>query len=46
MIAGSYNWTYRADAVSRENLVILRDIPAGRKFHAEFERLWTEFSRP
>jgi cardiolipin hydrolase len=46
VITGSYNWTYRADVASREHLVILRDVPASRKFHAEFERLWTEFSRP
>jgi len=46
VITGSYNWTYRADAVGRENLVILRDAPSAGKFHAEFERLWTEFSRP
>jgi len=44
VITGSYNWTYRADTASRENLVIFRDVPATRKFHAEFERLWTEFS--
>jgi mitochondrial cardiolipin hydrolase len=48
VITGSYNWTYRADRVSHENIVVLRDVPAAAVFRAEFERLWTdpELSRP
>jgi mitochondrial cardiolipin hydrolase len=46
VITGSYNWTYRGDTLSDENLVVLRDVPAGRRFQAEFERLWSEYSRP
>jgi mitochondrial cardiolipin hydrolase len=47
-ITGSYNWTYRGDAASHENLVILRDARSAGRFQAEFERLWTdpELSRP
>ncbi len=44
VITGSYNWTFRADAASDENLVILRDAPTAAKFHVEFERLWSEYS--
>lgn len=46
VITGSYNWTYRADLASHENLVILRDVPSARTFRAEFERLWPDASRP
>jgi cardiolipin hydrolase len=48
VITGSYNWTYRADLASHENLVILRDGPTAAAFRAEFERLWTDvqLSRP
>lgn len=44
VITGSYNWTYRADVASAENLVILRDVAAAAVYHAEFERLWAEHS--
>ena len=43
-ITGSYNWTYRADAASHENIVLLRDVASARRFHAEFERLWAAYS--
>lgn len=45
VLTGSYNWTYRADLASDENLVILRDAAAAAKYHAEFERIWAERSR-
>ena len=44
VITGSYNWTYRADAASHENLVVLRDARAAERFQTEFERLWSEYS--
>lgn len=48
VITGSYNWTYRADAASHENVVVWRDVRAAGRFHGEFERVWndTELSRP
>lgn len=48
VVTGSYNWTFRGDTSNHENLVVLRDAAAARKFTANFEAAWNDarLSRP
>jgi phosphatidylserine/phosphatidylglycerophosphate/cardiolipin synthase-like enzyme len=43
LITGSYNWTRSAEKYNQENVVVIRDKKAIKKFEKEFDRLWRLF---
>jgi len=45
LLSGSYNWTRSAANYNQENLIVTSDRAIVERFGAEFERLWSDFSR-
>lgn len=43
LINGSYNWTYYAETINEENILIIKDISIINSFKSEFERLKEEY---
>lgn len=44
VVTGSHNWTYAAESVNDENILIIHDPVLAALFKAEFEKQWGEFS--
>jgi phosphatidylserine/phosphatidylglycerophosphate/cardiolipin synthase-like enzyme len=41
LITGSYNWTYAADGLNDENLLLFRDAgPLAEEYRKTFSELW------
>ena len=45
MITGSYNWTYYAEKLNCENVIVIDDIPIVQKYTSEYSKLRDSFTK-